>query len=124
MNENVRDCLVTGFEPLIEGLELPDLDDRHVVAAAIRTRAHVIVTYNLPDFPEEVLAPLGLEAQHPDQFVAHLLDLSPGKVCAAVREQRQGLRNPPRAARELLDTFSRLQLPETVSRLEEFKELL
>ena len=36
MNEAVRDCLVTGYEDLIASLSLPDPDDRHVLAAAIR----------------------------------------------------------------------------------------
>lgn len=36
MKEAVPDCIVTGFEPLVNGLELPDPDDRHVLAAAIR----------------------------------------------------------------------------------------
>jgi predicted nucleic acid-binding protein len=44
MNAAVRDCLVTGYEPLIGAVELPDPDDRHVLAAAIRARAQVIVT--------------------------------------------------------------------------------
>ena len=54
MNSNVRDCLVTGYEPLIDGLTLPDADDRHVLAAAIRADADVIVTFNLTDFPGRV----------------------------------------------------------------------
>lgn len=29
INESVPDCLVTGYEPLIEILKLPDPDDRH-----------------------------------------------------------------------------------------------
>ena len=56
MNEAVRDCLVTGYEDLIESLSLPDPDDRHVLAAAIRADAEVIVTFNLKDFPEGTLA--------------------------------------------------------------------
>jgi hypothetical protein len=51
MNKAVRDCLVTGHEPLTEGLKLPDPDDRHVLAAAIKAGAQVIVTRNLKDFP-------------------------------------------------------------------------
>ena len=39
MNKAVRDCLVTGYEPLIESLKLPDPDDRHVLAAAVRELA-------------------------------------------------------------------------------------
>ena len=41
MNKAVRDCLVTGYEPLVESLQLPDPDDRHVLAAAIKSSAQV-----------------------------------------------------------------------------------
>lgn len=51
MNRAIRDVLVTGYEPLVEVLDLPDPDDRHVLAAAITARAQVIVTDNLKDFP-------------------------------------------------------------------------
>jgi hypothetical protein len=64
MNQAVPDCLVTAYESLIDGLGLPDPNDRHVLAAAIRCQAGVIVTYNLRHFPEEALAPYGIEAQH------------------------------------------------------------
>jgi predicted nucleic acid-binding protein len=53
MNESIRDCLVTEYDSLIDALTLPDPDDRHVVAAAIRARADVIVTFNLNDFPND-----------------------------------------------------------------------
>lgn len=59
MNANVRDCLVTGYEPLIDGLTLPDPDDRHVLAAAIRASADVIVTFNLKDFRPHRWPPSG-----------------------------------------------------------------
>jgi predicted nucleic acid-binding protein len=64
----VRDCLVTGHESLIEGLDLPDPDDRHVLAAAIRCDAQVIVTWNLANFPASALEPFDLEAQSPGRF--------------------------------------------------------
>src|SRR5438270_8631436 len=80
MNEAVRDCLVTGYEDLIASLSLPDPDDRHVLAAAIRAGAAVIVTYNLKDFPAETLARFDIEAQHPDDFLVSLLDQAPGVV--------------------------------------------
>ena len=59
MNNAVPDCPVTGYEGLIDGLTLPDPDDRHVLAAAIRCQAGVIVTYNLKDFPDDALTPVG-----------------------------------------------------------------
>jgi hypothetical protein len=54
-------------------------------------KANVIVTMNLRDFPSDVLAPLGIEAQHPDEFVLHLLDLGPDAVIAAAETHRQSL---------------------------------
>jgi len=57
MNRAVRDCLVTGYEPLVGSLELPDPDGKHVLAAAIKAGAQVVVTWNLKDFPQERLAP-------------------------------------------------------------------
>src|SRR5690606_1631368 len=53
MDRAVRDCLVSGYEPLIAGLYLPDPDDCHVLAAAMFARTDFIVTFNLRDFPAE-----------------------------------------------------------------------
>jgi predicted nucleic acid-binding protein len=124
MNHSVLDCLVTDYDELIPGLNLPDPDDRHVLAAAIRCRADVIVTYNLSDFPATYLNQFGIEAQHPDEFVTHLLDLSPGLVCAAAKRQRASLRNPSKSVEEYFDSLGNQQLPETLARLCEFKELI
>jgi predicted nucleic acid-binding protein len=124
MNEAVRDCLVSGHEDLIDSLSLPDPDDRHVLAAAIRASAQVIVTFNLKDFPGETLARFDIEAQHPDDFLVSLFDLAPGLVCAAVKRQREGLRNPPRSAEELLTTLENQGLTQAVNRLREFTDLI
>lgn len=56
MNAHVRDCLVTGYEDLIDSVTLPDSDDRHVLAAAIRAGANVIVTANISDFPKDAVS--------------------------------------------------------------------
>lgn len=124
MDAAVPDCLVTGYEDIEASLQLPDEDDRHVLAAAIGGRADVIVTFNIRDFPEGVLKPKGIEAQHPDDFIRHLIDLNTGAVIAAVRAQRAMLKKPPRTARELLDTFLQQQLPTTVAALEPFIDAL
>lgn len=91
----VRDCLVEGYEPLIEGLTLPDAKDRHVLAAAIKAGAQTIVTFNLTDFPEAALQPFGIQALVPDNFVLGLVELDADRVLAAIvamgadlREQR------------------------------------
>jgi len=119
MDKHASDALVTGYEDLIPGLPLPDPGDRHVVAAAIRGRADVIVTMNLKDFPAAVIAPFGLEAQHPDEFVLHLLGLAPGEVVKAAETHRQSLKNPPKTIAEYLDMLERQELTQTVSVLRE-----
>jgi predicted nucleic acid-binding protein len=124
MDQHVRDALVTHYEELIPGLELPDPNDRHVLAAAIRAAANVIVTFNLKHFPTDRLEPYGIEAQHPDDFIAYQFDLDPPAVCNAVSKQRAALRNPPLSVDQLLETFARQSLPETVERLRQYSDLL
>lgn len=124
MNRAVPDCLVNEYEPFIEQLTLPDPDDRHVLAAAIRCQAGVIVTLNVRDFPNEAVARYGISVRHPDEFLAHLFDLKPVVVCTAVREMRAALVNPPKTVRALLDDLLKAGLPETVSLLESMENLL
>ena len=124
MNTHVQDSLVTGYESLIPVLKLLDPDDRHVLAAAIRSNADVIVTFNLSDFPASTLAAYSVEAQHPDEFLTHLLDLQPWTFCKTVREQREDLQNPTQTAIELLETLERQSLPLMTARLREMADLL
>lgn len=125
MNEHVPDALVEEYQALIPAIEgLPDPDDRHVLAAAIVGRAHIIVTKNLKDFPPEVLRPYHIEAQHPDEFVRHLIDLNEVVVCSAVKEQRTTLKNPSYNVEEFLDILARQELPLTVAALIELSAFL
>jgi hypothetical protein len=124
MNSNVRDCLVLGYKDLIPSLNLPDANDRHVLAAAICAGADVIVTYNLSDFPTTTLEQYGIEAQHPDEFIIHLIDLASSVVCEAVKRQRMSLRNPPQSVEELLATYERQGLAQTVAELRVYDGLL
>ncbi|MBK1620612.1 PIN domain-containing protein [Lamprobacter modestohalophilus] len=121
MNAHVRDCLVTDFDHLIASVELPDEDDRHVVAAAIHSGASLIVTFNLKDFPLEELRRYHLAAQHPDDFIVDLLDLHPGRVCEAAAKHRRSLKNPQKTADEYLDTLRTQGLTQTVGLLREWK---
>jgi hypothetical protein len=124
MNSNVRDCLVTGYEDLIPNLNLPDPEDRHVLAAAIRSGADLIVTFNLKDFPIETLKIYGMEAQHPDDFLAYQLDLAPNIVCTAAKRHRASLRNPPKDVDEYLRTLEAQSLPQTASGLRGYAQLI
>lgn len=124
MDTAVRDCLVTGYESLIGSLELPDPNDRHVLAAAIVGRCDAIVTQNLKDFPDDALAPYGIETQHPDDFFCNQLSLAPGLVCASFRKVRARLKNPPKTADEYLAILTQQGLVATVVELEQFSELI
>ncbi|MDY6802180.1 MAG: PIN domain-containing protein [Cyanobacteriota bacterium] len=105
MDFYVTNSLVTGYEEIIPELELPDAGDRHVLAAAIRCDASLIITFNLRDFPSEVLAPYDLKAQHPDDFVLDLLTIDRKTVCQAAEKQRRRLKNPPKTIDEYLATL-------------------
>ncbi|QDY44336.1 PIN domain-containing protein [Candidatus Pantoea soli] len=125
MDRHVPDALVTGYQSLVESIRgLPDEDDRHVVAAAIVTQAEGIVTFNLRDFPDEVLSVWNLRAIHPDSFIADLTDLDITTVIDAARRQRASLLSPPFTPDEFLDCLLRQQLPETVSRLRPLAALI
>ena len=119
MNQNVRDCLVTGYEQLIDELELPDADDRHVLAAAIKSDAEVIVTFNLKDFPSEYIGRYGIKAQHPDDFILNLINLNSELVCQAFKNQLTTLKNPPMTSDQLLDILIKQQLTKSMAILQE-----
>lgn len=117
MNNAIPDCLVSEFEGLIEGLSLPDLGDRHVLAAAIRGGAQLIVTSNLRDFPAEVLSVYEIEARHPDLFLSELIELYPGEVTAAALGQWRSLKHPSKTRDEFLGALERQGLARTVAAL-------
>lgn len=105
-------------------MELPDLDDRHVLAAAIKGRADLIVTANFKDFPAGKLAQWGVEAQHPDEFLVNQFHLSQPDFLQAVRTVRQRLKNPPKSVEEYLDTLRAQGLLATVKAIEPFDQFI
>lgn len=121
MCEAVPDCLVAGYEHLEKGLELPDPDDHHVLAAAIRANAQAIVTFNIRHFPDHVLARYDIETKHPDEFILDSIDIAPGAVIQCLTDQAAALRNPPISVVELLGTLRQAELVRSVAR---FRELL
>lgn len=115
MNRAVPDVLVEGYESLIAGIRLPDPDDRHVLAAAIRSHAQVIVTFNLRDFPQSRLDLYDIEAQDPDDFAMHVFDLDPSKVVAVLKNQSADLVAPEISFEELLARLERTGLRQLVA---------
>jgi hypothetical protein len=114
----VRDCLVTGYEPLMPGLELPDPSDRHVLAAAIRARAQVIVTNNLKDFPQARLAQWDIDLKSADEFVLDQIDLNAKVVWGCVQQIADTWRNPPGTTGDVLRSLERSGLLRSVAELQ------
>ncbi|MCB9285092.1 MAG: PIN domain-containing protein [Lewinellaceae bacterium] len=116
MNTAFPDANVEGFEDLVQGLKLPDPGDHHVLAAAIRCKADVIVTSNLQDFPVDYLTGFDLEALHPDSFICNLIDQDPEACLKALNEQAGRLRNPPQTVLDVLGHLEKNGLEEAVRR--------
>jgi predicted nucleic acid-binding protein len=117
MNGAIRDVLETDYEPLVEGLDLPDPDDRHVLAAAIKAGAEVIVTSNLRDFPAKYLARWDIEAKSPDAFVLDQMGISMPKVAGAIQQIVDSRTRPPQSVDEVLDELERAGLVDSVAAL-------
>ncbi len=117
MEAAVPGAVIEEFEHRIPALELPDPDDRHVLAAAIEAQADVIVTFNTKDFPRQVVEPFGIEVIDPDAFVVGLLSRYPNLVHAAARAQRASLTRPPCTVAEYLGHLATGGLPRTAEAL-------
>lgn len=122
MNRWGRDGHVPDYGALIDTLTLSDPDDRHVLAAAIASKASTIVTFNLSDFPNSVLEPLGVRAVHPDVFLCDLLDKDASLFVAAIHDQLDALRNPPHTLDDLLGKFHRDKIGRLATKLEMYRE--
>lgn len=119
IGQATRDCLVADYET-IPALDLPDPDDRHVLAAAIVEKCDVIITFNMRDFPPAGLKPYGIDAQHPGEFLVHMLSQTPSPFLDAIRKILSRLVAPPVSARSYVATLSGLGLTGTAKALAEF----
>ncbi|MBX6370809.1 MAG: hypothetical protein IRZ02_00945 [Acidothermus sp.] len=99
--------MVFGYERLIECLELPDPGDRHVLAAAIKAGAQVIVTHKLKDFPASALQPWNVEAKSPDAFVLDQISINVTAVAASIQQIANSRTNPPAAFEDILTQLER-----------------
>jgi hypothetical protein len=106
------------------GLRLPDLDDVHVLAAALAGHADCIVTTNLKDFPIEAVGPLGVEIIHPDQFIVAQWDLDPLASVAAFKRMRSRWKKPQATAEDFATALERCGLSVTAQLLRDAIELI
>ena len=124
MDENSIDCLIENYHQIIPGLNLPDPNDKHVLAAAIHAEASTIVTFNLKDFPEKILSDYGIEAQHPDDFIISLTEMDLAKVLLSVKLIRARLNNPRISIDDYLNIVAKQGLPQTVTLIKGYGEFL
>jgi predicted nucleic acid-binding protein len=117
MREAVAGCMVTGYEDLIENLKLPDADDRHVLAAAVRANAQVIVTANIKHFPADYLAQFDVEAKLPDDFVLDQLGINDSAVFACIQQIADTRDRPPNNVPGILEELERSGLVRSAAAL-------
>ncbi len=124
MDQSLPDALVQNYESLIDAFELPDPDDRHVLAAAIVGHADAIVTANLKDFPKETLAAHQIEVVHPDDFIMNQLELAPREALPTMKLVRARMKKPTRTAMDLIAMIEKSGLPQTAQYLQGWSNLI
>jgi predicted nucleic acid-binding protein len=124
METAIPDGRVDGYESLVNGLTLPDPNDRHVLAAAIRCNADAIVTFNESDFPPPTLAPFGIHTRHPDLFIRNVDEIDPGTLITAVRNDIAHYKDPPLDVDAYIEGLKDAGLPATARYLIERRVLL
>ncbi|WP_313807362.1 PIN domain-containing protein [Sphingobium sp.] len=118
MRQAFGDAEVVDFGHLMPlAATLPDSGDAHVIAAAVKTQAAAIVTENLKDFPDALVASLNLEARSSDDFIADTTALYTGRAVAAIRRMRERFRRPEKSAHDLLLDIEAAGLVATVDAL-------
>ncbi len=125
MEQAIPDAQITGHDPLIGSIKkqkLPDEKDAHVIAAAIRGNVDMIVTWNIKDFPEELLAPYHIEVQEPDDFLLNQFGLDAAKVLQSVKACRMRLTDPELTPIEYLKMLERNKLTNTALELRSYAE--
>ncbi|HJP76356.1 MAG TPA: PIN domain-containing protein [Pseudonocardiaceae bacterium] len=98
------DAMVTSYEPLVDAMTNHP-KDRHVLAAAVRANAEIIVTANVRDFPESACAPYDIGVVHPDDFLLDQLDLYAEETLLCLRQLVADRRRPPTPMPAFLDQF-------------------
>lgn len=117
MNEAFQKANIKGFESTIPKLNLPDPNDRHVLAAAIKSKSPNIITNNLKDFPKSILTKYEVEAISPDNFIVKLMKEDKESVRQAFENQLNSLKNPPISKSELINLLKVNGLKQTVKYL-------
>lgn len=109
-----KGSLVTDYEEIESTLSLPDPADRHVLAAAIKSEANVIVTENIKDYPPETAASYEIEIMTADEFLVRLINQNKYGVIQAFFALTNGFKNPPLSAEDVFNKCEQRGLKESV----------
>lgn len=120
MDVAFRTAKVTNYEELIPKLKLPDKDDRHVLASAIKSNASKILTFNLKDFPSKSLSEYGVQAQSPDEFLTMLFKEKKDDFCLGVKKMIARLQNPPKSKSDVVATLIKCGLPQIAENIKKY----
>jgi hypothetical protein len=116
MNETLPAAMVTGYQNHIGAVNLPDPDDRHVVAAGIAAGANLVLTWNLRHFPAQELQKFGLRRETPDDFLSHLYDEAPEVVIGSLAKSRRNLTKSKISAPDFITILDRQRLVQLATR--------
>ena len=117
INQAFPDSMVRGWERHVDGIHLPDVNDRHVLAAAIESGAIIIVTENLRDFPMAQTRQYGVTPMDSDTFLSECFTADPHGAYAAICRLIDEKHHPPRTMDAEIDTLQQLGLRMFVQRL-------
>ena len=120
MKRHLPTAMVSGYEKWIPNIQLPDSDDRHVLASAIHSNSEIIVTNNLKDFPQETLDIYGIEAKNADDFIFLLFGINPNLVIKTIREQASDLKRYPKTFEEVLYDLGVKHIPRSVASINQY----
>lgn len=93
IRKHFPEAWIRGYEELIPAMSNSP-KDRHVLAAAVRSKAKAIVTYNAKDFPPAALEPYSITVQGPSTFLLNLYDFDPSAVLETIKEQAAAIYKP------------------------------
>jgi len=116
-----EDCIVTSYESIGIGINLPDPKDAHVIQAALKGNAQQIITYNAKHFPAPELKQLDLEVQDPDILLESVFDLYPGRSCRTIKRWLANNRRPPKDLHEFHVALINHRLQKAAARAAKWK---
>jgi len=118
MNLAFPEADVSGYEELMDALELPDKDDHHVLAAALYSGANFLLTFNLKDFPSKSILKYPVKVIHPDDFIVQILSEDTALVKSAFKKQVLNLKNPQKTKKEVLEILTKCDLKKAAELLQ------